>query len=145
ICAISCSFAMLFKLPESAIGCYLIIFLMKADAAENVLMGTGILIVVTLVVFVLIGIINLTIDSAAARIGAIILVSFIFLYLDSASQLGEQAGIVALVIAFVLTLMDLIPLGEIATRAVLYAWAMVALPMAIMIVYNLFFGMWPPK
>lgn len=143
ICAVSTSFAMIYKLPEAAIGCYLVIFLMKADAAENILAGVGIIVAVSLVVILLIGIINLTIESPPARIAAIVLVSFVFLYLDSCSQLGENAGIVALVIAFVLTLMDIIPLGEVATRAVLYAWAMVALPMAVMIVYNLFFGMWP--
>lgn len=145
ICAISSAFAMMYQIPEAAIGCYLIIYLMKPDGAENVITGVGVLIAVTLVVALLIVIINLTIDYPPARVAAIVLVSFVFLYLDSASKLGEFAGIFALIIAFVLTLLGYIPFGEIATRAVLYAWAMVAIPMAVIIAYNLFFGVWPQK
>ena len=145
ICAISCVISMMYHFPEAAIGCYLVIFLMRANAAENVATGLGIIIAVSFVVFLLIGIINLTIDHPPAQIAAIVIASFIFLYLDSATKAGEQAGIVALVISFVLTLLGDIPLGEIATRAVLYAWAMVFVPMAVMAVYNLMFGIPPQK
>ncbi|AMM86464.1 FUSC family protein [Martelella sp. AD-3] len=145
ICAISTVISMMYHFPEAAIGCYLVIFLMRANAAENVVTGIGIIVAVSLVVVLLIGIINLTIDHPPAQIAAIVLASFVFLYLDSATKAGEQAGIVALVIAFVLTLLGNIPLGEIATRAVLYAWAMVFVPMAVMAVYNLLFGISPQK
>ncbi|WP_018062752.1 FUSC family protein [Martelella mediterranea] len=145
ICAISTVLSMMYHFPEAAIGCYLVIFLMRANAAENVVTGIGIIIAVSLVVFLLIGIINLTIDFPPAQIAAIVIASFIFLYLDSATKAGEQAGIVALVIAFVLTLLGNVPIGEIATRAVLYAWAMVFVPMAVMAVYNLLFGIPPQK
>ncbi|WP_319518680.1 FUSC family protein [uncultured Martelella sp.] len=145
ICAISTVISMMYHFPEAAIGCYLVIFLMRANAAENVVTGVGIIGAVSIVVVLLIGIINLTIDHPPAQIAAIILASFIFLYLDSATKAGEQAGIVALVISFVLTLLGNIPLGEIATRAVLYAWAMVFVPMAVMAVYNLLFGIPPQK
>ncbi|TCT33027.1 FUSC family protein [Martelella mediterranea] len=145
ICAISTVISMMYHFPEAAIGCYLVIFLMKKNAAENVMTGIGIIVAVSLVVFLLIGIINLTIDHPPAQIGAIIVASFIFLYMDSATKAGEQAGIVALVISFVLTLLSDIPLGEIATRAVLYAWAMVFVPMATMALYNLLFGLAPQK
>ncbi|TPW33365.1 FUSC family protein [Martelella alba] len=145
ICAISISIAMLYHFPEAAIGCYLVIFMAKPNAAENVVTGVGLIIAVSLVVFLLIGLINLTIDHPPAQIAAIIISSFIFLYMDSATKLGEQAGIVALVIAFVMTLLGYIPIGEIATRAVLYAWAMVFVPMATLALYNLFFGIPPQK
>ena len=145
ICAISCVISMMYHFPEAAIGCYLVIFLMRANAAENVVTGIGLIIAVSFVVFLLIGIINLTIDHPPAQIAAIVIASFIFLYLDSATKAGEQAGIIALVISFVLTLLGNIPLGEIATRAVLYAWAMVFVPMAVMAVYNLLFGIPPQK
>ena len=145
ICAISTVLSMMYHFPEAAIGCYLVIFLMRANAAENVVTGIGIIIAVSLVVFLLIGIINLTIDFPPAQIAAIVIASFIFLYLDSATKAGEQAGIVALVISFVLTLLGNVPIGEIATRAVLYAWAMVFVPMAVMAVYNLLFGIPPQK
>ncbi|WP_176083917.1 FUSC family protein [Martelella sp. HB161492] len=145
ICAISISIAMMYHFPEAAIGCYLVIFMAKPNAAENVVTGVGLIIAVSLVVFLLIGLINLTIDHPPAQIAAIIISSFIFLYIDSATKLGEQAGIFALVISFVMTLLSYIPIGEVATRAVLYAWAMVFVPMATLALYNLFFGIPPQK
>ena len=36
LCAIVAGVAMVYKIPESAIGCYLIIFLMKPNGAQNV-------------------------------------------------------------------------------------------------------------
>lgn len=145
ICAISTVISMMYHFPEAAIGCYLVIYMMKRDAAENVITGIGLIVAVSLLVTLLIGIIILTIDSPPAQIAAIVLASFVFLYMDSATKAGEQAGIVALVIAFVLTLLSDMPIGEVATRAVLYAWAMVSVPMATMAVYNLFFGLSPQK
>ncbi len=145
ICALTTVAAMVYQIPEAAISCYLIIFLMKENAAENVAIGFGVIVVVSVVVVILIGIINLTIESSAQRMLVMAVASFVFLYLSSATKLGEGGGIVALVIAFVLTLVNDVPLGEVATRGVLYAWLMVATPMAIMILYNLAFGQTPQK
>lgn len=144
ICAISIVICMMYHYPEAAIGCYLVIYLMKPNAAENVLTGVGIIIVVTIVVAFMVFLTQLTISSPPAQIAAIVISSFIFLYLDSATKAGEQAGIVALVIAFILTLLGDMPVGEVATRALLYAWAMVSVPMAVMVIYNLLFGI-PPQ
>jgi multidrug resistance protein MdtO len=36
LCALVSAAAMLYKIPEAAISCYLIIFLMKPDAVQNI-------------------------------------------------------------------------------------------------------------
>jgi len=71
--------------------------------------------------------------------------SFAFLWLGSASKLGPVGSIIALVIAFIMSLLGDAPNGELAVRAVLYAWLMAASPMLLLVAFNLFIGRPPWK
>lgn len=143
LCALMTLVAMTYGIPEAAISCYVIFFVMKSDAAESSVLAIALVILVSLVVLLLVGLVNFTIDSAAARLAVLIGSSFTLLFLQSASALGPLGGIIALVIAFVLTLLPMVPIGEIATRALLYAWLMTAAPMAIVIGMNIVVGRRP--
>ena len=92
LCALVSATAMLFQTPEAAISCYLIIFLMKPDAVQNIGTAIGLIVLVALVVLALIPIINATVETPLLRLLAIALVSFIFLFIGAASQLGEIGG-----------------------------------------------------
>lgn len=129
--------------PESAISCYLIIFLMRPNAAECVGQAVGLIVLVSLLVLALAPVIQALADTPLLRIAVIAGASFVFLYLSSATQLGEIGAIIGLVIAFILTMVDLIPAGEIVTRGLLYAWAMACMPMAWMAVFCLVLGTGP--
>ncbi|MDW9425257.1 FUSC family protein, partial [Yersinia enterocolitica] len=131
--------------PESAISCYLIIFVMKPDGVESMVMAVAITILVSLVVGLVFLLIHFTLEAAPLRMAALIVSSFLFLYLGSASKLGPVGSIIALVIAFVMTLLSNIPMGEVATRGLLYAWLMAVSPMLLLIVFNLFFGRMPQR
>ncbi|MBW5405610.1 FUSC family protein [Morganella morganii] len=137
--------AMFYGIPESAISCYLILFVMKPDAVISMIMGGAILILVTLVVGIILLILPYTLESIPLRMAVLITSSFFFLWLGSASQLGEAGSIIALVIAFIMGLIGIAPNGELATRAILYAWLMVASPMLLLIVFNLLIGRSPVK
>ena len=76
---------------------------------------------------------------------AIAAVSFIFLFIGAASQLGEIGGVIALVIAFVLTLVGMAPAGDAVSYALRYAWYLAVMPMALMAVFNLFLGLSPVR
>ncbi|EBX3952551.1 FUSC family protein, partial [Salmonella enterica subsp. enterica serovar Offa] len=136
---------MFYGIPESAISCYLILFVMKPDAVISMVMGGAILILVTLVVGIILLILPYTLESVPLRMAVLIISSFFFLWLGSASQLGEVGSIIALVIAFIMGLIGIAPNGELATRAILYAWLMVASPMLLLIVFNLLIGRSPVK
>lgn len=143
LCSLATWLSMTYGIPAAVLSCYVLFFVMKSDAAETLVMATALLILVSLIVFVLIGLVNLTIASPPWRLMMIVLVSLVFLYLGNASLLGPLGGIIALVLAFVLTLLQYIPVGELATRAVLYAWLMVAAPMGLLWIFSLFFGRRP--
>lgn len=145
LCAIVAGVAMLYKVPEAAIGCYLIIFLARPNGAECVGQAIGLIILASVVVLAMAPVIQATAEYPLLRITVITATSFAFVFLGAASQLGEIGSIIGLVIAFVLTLVDQLPLGEVATRGLLYAWQMACMPMALMIVFNLVLGTSPHR
>ncbi|SCW39441.1 FUSC family protein [Ancylobacter rudongensis] len=145
LCALVCGTAMLYKVPESAISCYLIIFLMRPNGAENVGQALGLIVLISLIVLLIAPIIQLTAEQPLLRIAVIAASSFAFLYLSSASQLGEIGAIIALVIAFVLTLVDQVPAGEIVTRGLLYAWQMAVMPMVMLAIFSMVLGTSPHR
>ena len=143
LCALMAMIAMIYGIPESAISCYLIIFVMKPDGVESMVMAIAITILVSLVVGLVFLLIHFTLEAAPLRMAALIISSFLFLYIGSASKLGPVGSIIALVIAFVMTLLSDIPMGEVATRGLLYAWLMAVSPMLLIIGFNLFLGRAP--
>lgn len=140
LCALVSATAMMLKIPEAAISCYLIIFLSKQDAVKNCIMALGVILMASTVVVLMIPIINVSIDSPAMRLAVMFFASYIFLFLSSATPLGEQAAIVGLVIAFIMTLVTMVPVGEVADKGLLMAWKMACMPMFLMILFNLLFG-----
>lgn len=145
LCALMTMIAMVYGIPESAISCYLILFVMKPDAVESIAMAIAVTILVTLIVGLVFILIHFTLDAAPLRFATLIISSFIFLYLGSASKFGPVASIVALIIAYVMTLLSDVPLGEVATRGLLYAWLMAVSPMLLIIAFNLVLGRAPQR
>lgn len=143
LCALMALVAMIYGIPESAISCYLILFVMKPDAVESMIMAIAVTLLVSVVVGLILLILPYTLESAPLRMAVLIVSSFAFLWLGSASKLGPVGSIIALVIAFVMSLLGNAPNGELATRAVLYAWLMAASPMLLLVAFNLFVGRYP--
>lgn len=136
---------MLYEIPESAISCYLIIYLVKADAVENILLCIGVMVLCSIAVCVIFILFNLTLQDVMLRFFFMALFSGLFMYLSSASSLGDIGNLIALVIAFLMTLIDDIPFSDAATRGLLYALLMAVSPMLLVIIFNYFFGISPRK
>lgn len=142
VCALVSGIAMLFHIPEAAISVYLVIFLMKPDGAENTLVASAAVIAITLLVVLMIPLLQSTVESAFVRILVMIIASFIFIFIGAASKLGEGGSIIALIIAFLLTLISMVPVNGVISLALRYAWEMAILPMFCIAVFSLFFGQW---
>ena len=145
LCAIVSGVAMMFKIPEAAISCYLIIYLTRPDGAYCVAQGIGIIIIATLAVAGMAPVIQATADAPMLRIVFIAAASFAFVWLGSASQLGEMGSIGGLVVAFILTVVDEVPAGQVVSRGLIDAWKMAVMPMVLMIAFNLVLGRSPLK
>ncbi|MBB3773514.1 multidrug resistance protein MdtO [Angulomicrobium tetraedrale] len=145
LCALVVGVAMLYQIPEAAISCYLVIFLMKPDAAQNVGTAVALIVLVSLVVAFVVLLVNLTVDSPPLRLITIAVVSFVFLFIGAATQLGEIGGVIALIIAYALALVNVVPVADAATLGLRYAWYLVTLPMAMMALFNIVLGISPVR
>lgn len=145
LCALVSGVAMMYQIPEAAISCYLIIYLTRPDGAYCVAQGLSIIVVATLAVAGMVPVIQMTADAPMLRLILIAAASFAFVWFGSISQLGEMGSIGGLVVAFILTLVDEVPAGQIVTRGLIDAWKMAVMPMVLMIAFNLVLGTSPQR
>jgi len=143
LCALVTASAMLYQIPEAAISCYLVIFLMRPDASETIGQAVGLIGLATVVIAVMGPLMTATMDSAFARLVVMAVATFVALYLASATSLGETGAIIGLVIAFIMTLSSDIPAGIVGSEALKYAWEMAVMPMVLMIGFLLVVGRGP--
>ena len=142
VAALVAGIAMMFHIPESALSCYLVMYLMKADGAENTLVASAAILGFALLVVLMIPILQWTVSSVMLRILVMIAVSFVFIFLGAASKLGEGGNVVALIIAFILSLVNQVPINGVISYGLRYAAEMGMMPMFVIAGYSLVFGRW---
>ena len=136
ICALTTFVVQLYQTPEPALTVYVVFFLNRSDRASSLMMN----IITLLLMSTVIGIVILTtlfvIDQPMWRVASIALLSFGILFLASASKLRPVGPTVAIIVGSALDRLGTSPGGEIAIRALLYAWLFVAVPAAVALVVN---------
>ncbi|WP_051956165.1 FUSC family protein [Beijerinckia mobilis] len=144
ICALTVLIAETYETLEPALSAYIVFFLNKEDRVSSLIMHIAGLVLISLIIGLVFLLAILVIDYPVWRVLTMMLVSFIVLFLGSASKLSAIAPILALVVAYALDLLGMIPQGELATRALLHAWLMIGLPVFAGIVVNVLIGV-PPR
>ena len=137
ICTLVAVFAEVYKTPEIALTVYVVFFLNRPDRTSSMLLTVAIVLVITVVVGVLVLIAQPLLGNPGLRVLTMALISFVMMFLASASKLKPIASIVALVIAYALDVLASAPLGEAATRGVLYLWLFFGIPALVSSVVNL--------
>lgn len=146
VCAAVTMVFMAYGIPLAPIGCYLVLFVMKPNIAESLLMGGGIVVLVALIMLPLLVLLAvISVDNVVVRMLVLAAGSFLFMYLSVASKVGEVGSIIALVVGFIMTLIGMAPVGELVTRAILYAGLMATAPMAVMLLFLLVLGPSPAQ
>ena len=143
ICALTVLLVEIYQTPEPALTAYVAFFVIKPDRTASVVVSIVLLLLITVIVSTVIVITMQVIDQPFWRVVAMTVVSFGLLFMASASKLKPIAGTVALITAYALDLLGVAHGGEIATRALLYAWLFVGMPAGVSIVVNLVLG--PPR
>src|SRR5882757_5023069 len=144
ICALTTLVAEIYQTPEPALTTYLAFFVMKQDRTTSVILSIVLLLLISIIIGLLIPISMVVIDQPAWRVASMALISFGLLFLASASKLKPIGSIIALITAYALDLLSKPQIGELATRALLYAWLFVGIPVAASVVVNLLLGP-PPR
>lgn len=145
ICALMVCVAMIYKIPFVSVSCFVIFFVMRSDSAESNVLAIALIILASIVVVFLLAIIEVALPSPALRLGLILVTSYFLLFFGASTQLGPLGGIIALVITFVLSMLNYVEVPEIAIRGTLYAWLMAATPMGIVLLANWLWGRRPKK
>src|ERR1700722_12195487 len=137
ICALTTLVAEIYHTPEPALTAYVVFFLNKPDRVESTILAIAFLIVISLVIGLVFLAAMVVINEPAQRVVAMTLISFGLLFLASSSKLKPLAGIIALIVAYALDLLGSVPISEVATRALFYAWLFVGIPATVSIPVNL--------
>jgi multidrug resistance protein MdtO len=145
LCALVTLDVEIFKTPDPALTVYVAFFVIKPDRATSVVLSVAMLIVITVVIGLIMLLAMAVADQPVWRVAAMSLTSFGLLFLGSASKLKPIASIVALITAYALDLLGNIQIGELATRALLYAWLFVSIPALISIAVNIVVGPAPRR
>lgn len=144
ICALTALVVAFYGTPDAALTVYIVFFLNKADRATSLVMNLVFLVLITVIIALTLGMTVLVIDAPLWRLASIAGLSFGFLFLTSASKLRPVGSILALIVGYALDLLGSVHIGEIATRALLYAWLFVGIPAGVSIVINLLIAP-PPR
>ena len=129
ICAVTALIVEIYQTPDAALSVYLAFFVIKPDRTTSAVESIVIVVLITLIIGITLLIAMAVIDSAMWRVVAMTLLSFCLLFAVSASKLKPVGAIVALIVGYAIDLLGQIQIGEIATRALLYAWLFVGIPL----------------
>lgn len=145
VCTLSAGISEWFQTPETALSAYIGFFLLRADRTTSTVLGLGMLLLASLLIALVAWMSNGLIGRPAALLATMALMAFALFFLGSASKLAPVAGILALITTFALSLIGRVPEGELATRALLYGWLLVAIPVGVSTAVNLLAGPAPRR
>lgn len=137
ICALTALVASIYTTPWAAISAYVVFFMIRTDRVTSIVLSIAMLLLVTVVLGLVIVIATFCVDAPLWRVVWMVVLSVGLLFLTSASKLRPVGAILAMIVGFALDELGIVPVGELATRALLYAWLMVAIPAGVGIVVNL--------
>ncbi|MGA9917761.1 MAG: FUSC family protein, partial [Paraburkholderia sp.] len=145
ICALTAFVTSAYGTPEAAISAYVVFFLNRPDRVLSVVLGSALMVLVTLMIGLVTVVAMFALDNPMWRVACITGLSFGLLFVTSASKLRPIGAILAMIVGFALDELGSVPFGEVATRALLYVWLMVAIPVGISIGVNLLIAPSPRK
>ncbi|MFT9360547.1 FUSC family protein [Acetobacter okinawensis] len=133
-CTIVVLIGEIWQIPDLAVPALCTMALWQKDRTTNLLAGVAVNVLIVLILSLLFVLIHLTLDHPFTLVVAIMLLSFAFFFLASASKLKPISYLLGLIVVFALIVADQAPIGELATRALLYADLFILVPGAVMIV-----------
>lgn len=145
ICALTVLVTSAYGIPEASTAVYIVLFLNRPDRVTSVITCIALMLLVTVIIGIVMVFAIFCINDPVLRVASMAVLSMGFLFATSASKLRPVGAIVAMIVGFGLDELGLAPLGEAATRGLLYAWLFVAVPIGVAIVVNLLFAPSPRR
>lgn len=134
---------MAMKVPESALACYMVFFAWHDNRGEAIFTAIKLTLAATLAIAVAAVTMRHVVDDPMARLFFVAGFTLLGMYLSQATRIGPMAASGAFVLAFALTLYDVMPIPELVTRGLTWIWIVLALPMAVIACWGALFGASP--
>src|SRR5215469_8572083 len=136
ICALTTLVVEIYQTPDPALTVYVAFFMNRPERTMSLILSIAFAVIIGLLIALLFIVVNLVADDPMWRVVSIAVISFGFLFLASASPLQPIAGILALIVGYGLDLLGTIQSGELAARALLYAWLFIGIPAGVSLLVN---------
>jgi multidrug resistance protein MdtO len=137
ICSLTTLVTEIYQTPDPALTVYVAFFLNRPERTVSLILSVAFMLIITALIALIFLVANVVTDEPMWRVISIAVISFCFLFLGSASRLRPLAGTLALIVGYALDLLGTIQTGELATRALLYAWLFVGIPAGVSLLVNL--------
>jgi multidrug resistance protein MdtO len=135
ICSLTTLVAQTYQLPSPSFMAFFPLSLNRPERSVSLILSVAFLFIVTMVIALTVPIVKLVVNDPMWLLIAMAVISFVFLFLASASRLRGIGGSIALVIAYLLDLLS--TAGAFETRLLLYVWLFVAIPAGVSVLVNL--------
>src|SRR3984957_8945237 len=139
-CTITVAIAMVFQIPQPTYMAYIVFLISKDEKNATVTSGLGALIAATLAILLVLGLELIDTSEPALRLPLMAMSTFVAMFTASTFALGPISFLAGFIIVLLQTLVDDVPSAEALTRATLWAWVVIFVPIAVTVVVHLLFG-----
>src|SRR5277367_1548677 len=138
--AITVVIAMVFRIPEPTYMAYIGFLISKDEKSGTVTTSLGGLAAATLAVLMVLGLELIDTAEPALRLPLMAAATFVAMFTARTFALGPISFLAGFVIVLLQSLVDDVPSPEALTRATLWTWVVIFVPVAVTIIVNLLFG-----
>jgi multidrug resistance protein MdtO len=131
--------AMLFQIPQPTYMAYIGFLISKDETSATVTAALGGLAAATLAVLLVLGVELIDTAEPALRLPLMATATFAAMFTARTFALGPVSFLAGFVIVLLQTLVDDVPSPEALTRATLWAWVVIFVPVAVTVIVNLVF------
>ena len=138
--AIAVVIAMVFQIPQPTYMAYIVFLISKDEKNGTVTAALGGLVAASLAIFLVLGLELIDTAEPALRIPLMAAATFIAMFTARTFALGPISFLAGFVLVLLQSLVDDVPSPEALTRATLWTWVVIFVPVAVTVVVNLLFG-----
>jgi len=138
--AITVAIAMVFQVPQPTYMAYIVFLISKDEKNATVTSALGGLIAATLAILLVLGLELIDTAEPALRLPLMAMATFAAMFTARTFALGPISFLAGFVIVLLQSLVDDVPSPEALTRATLWTWVVIFVPVAATIAVNLIFG-----
>src|SRR5271170_7510266 len=132
--------AMLFQIPQPTYMAYIGFLISKDEKNATVTAGLGGFAAATLAVLLVLGLELIDTAEPALRLPLMAMSTFVAMFTARTFALGPISFLAGFIIVLLQTLVDDVPSPEALTRATLWAWVVIFVPIAVTVILHLLFG-----